>query len=110
MKHDYEETLRVRGSELRIAVSGDIATAQHDGQLVSRRVGDVGLLVFTAVEGGERVDYDIAVLLSGTVRIFVGRKGQLINSDDPALPRDLTADLWTAAPCRAGGLTPRPAP
>lgn len=46
----------------------------------------MGTLMFQVTEDGQSVVYDIAVLQTEYVRIFVGRNGLLIYSDDPAVP------------------------
>lgn len=93
MDAPYERILHCKRNELRVAFDGDATVAFYNGREVAKRVGDVGLLLFTVNEAGERVTYDIAVLRSTPVRIFVGRNGRLIYSDDAAFSVDLTATL-----------------
>lgn len=85
MAIEYDTTIHVRGNELRVILDDGLVKAFHNGSEVASRRGDLGLLIFQVTEQGEQVMYDIAVLHSSCVRIFVGRNGILIYSDDPAI-------------------------
>lgn len=89
----YDRSLHCNGNLLRVAVEGENNVAFYNGREVARRAGEVGALLFSVMEKGERVTYDIAVLRSNPIRIFVGRNGRLIYSDDAAFAVDLTSSL-----------------
>jgi hypothetical protein len=85
MPAEYDRTIPVNGAALRVHVEDGLVRAYHNGREVASRRGDLGTLMFQVTEEGQPVVYDIAVLQSGYVRIFVGRNGLLIYSDDPLI-------------------------
>jgi hypothetical protein len=88
MPAEYDRTSHIKNASLRVHVEDGLVKAYHNGREVASRRGDLGTLMFQATEEGQSVVYDIAVLQSGYVRIFVGRNGLLIHSDDPAIQPD----------------------
>lgn len=85
MKPDYDKTIPIGENILRVVVEHGLVRVYHNDEEVASRRGDVGLLIFQVMEAEQPVMYDIAVLQSGYVRMFVGRNGLLVYSDDPAV-------------------------
>lgn len=91
----YDKSVHVNENEIRIAVTGDHRCVRYNGAVVADITSDheMGPFVFIVGEDGEQVTYDILVLRSEKVAIFLGRNGQLLFSDDECIRKNRVAKV-----------------
>lgn len=91
MTREFRKAVSVGGNKIVAVAAGNEHFVTYNGEEKARRVGELGAMLFDVDEDGLPTQYDILLITGGgTCRIFMGRNGELIYSDDPSMLVDKT--------------------